>query len=289
MRRCGCENSVVPTETHCEPIGSLTHVKYALLVPPVGPFSDPRELVDAAVAAETAGWDGVFIWDHVHRVEPPLEIADPWIALAAIAMATHRVRIGPAVTPLTRRRPIKLARETVSLDHLSNGRLTLGLGLGVDSGRELSGFGEIVDPRSRGERLDEGAELLCAMWSGETIDYHGHHFVAEQVTVLPRPVQQPRIPLWFAARGEARKPVRRAARYDGFIPIEVDARQLAGMLDAVVAERGSLDGFDVAVRPQGNEQYRAFRDIGATWTFVEPAPGDPELLQLAATNPTTLF
>jgi alkanesulfonate monooxygenase SsuD/methylene tetrahydromethanopterin reductase-like flavin-dependent oxidoreductase (luciferase family) len=264
-------------------------VKHALLVPPVGPFSDPRELVEAAVAAETAGWDGVFIWDHVHRVEPPLEIADPWIALAAIAMATRRVRIGPAVTPLTRRRPIKLARESVSLDHLSDGRLTLGLGLGVDSGRELSGFGEIVDPRSRGERLDEGAELLCAMWSGETIDYHGQHFVAEQVTVLPRPVQQPRIPLWFAARGQARKPVRRAARYDGFIPIEVDARQLAGMLDVVVTERGSLDGFDVAVRPHGNQQYRAFRDLGATWTFVEPAAGDPELLQLAATNPTTLF
>ncbi len=264
-------------------------MKHALLIPPVGPFADPCGLVEAAVAAETAGWDGVFIWDHVLRAEPPLEIADPWIALAAIAMATHRVRIGPAVTPLTRRRPIKLARETVSLDHLSNGRLTLGLGLGVDSSRELSGFGEIVDPRSRGERLDEGAELLCAMWSGETIDYHGEHFVAEQVTVLPRPVQQPRIPLWFAARGQARKPVRRGAKYDGIIPIEVDARQLADMLDVVVTERGSLDGFDVAVRPQGNEQYRAFRDLGATWTFVEPAAGDPELLQLAATNPATLF
>jgi len=264
-------------------------VKHALLIPPVGPFSDPRGLVKVAVAAEAAGWDGVFIWDHVLRAEPPLEIADPWIALAAIAMATHRVRIGPAVTPLTRRRPIKLARETVSLDHLSDGRLTLGLGLGVDSSRELSGFGEIVDPRSRGERLDEGAELLCAMWSGETIDYHGEHFVADQVTVLPRPAQQPRIPLWFAARGQARKPVRRGARYDGIIPIEVDARQLAGMLDVVVAERGSLDGFDVAVRPHGSEQYRAFRDLGATWTFVEPAAGDPELLQLAATNPTTLF
>ena len=264
-------------------------MKHALLIPPVGPFSDPRKLVEVAVAAESAGWDGVFLWDHVLRSEPPLEIADPWIALAAVAMATRRIRIGPAVTPITRRRPIKLARETISLDHLSDGRLTLGLGLGVDTKRELSGFGEVVDPRTRGERLDEGAELLCAMWSGETINYRGQHFVADQVTVLPRPVQQPRIPLWFAARGQARKPARRAARYEGLIPIEVDARQLAGMLDAVVTERGSLDGFDVAVHPDGNEQYRAFRDLGATWTFVEPAAGDPELLQLAETDPTTLF
>ena len=264
-------------------------MKHALLIPPVGSFSDPRVLVDVAVAAETAGWDGVFVWDHVLRGKPPLEIADPWIALAAIAMATDRVRIGPAVTPLTRRRPIKLAREATSLDHLSDGRLTLGLGLGVDSSRELSGFGEVVDPRTRGERLGEGAALLCAMWTGETIDFHGQHFVAEQVTVLPRPVQQPRIPLWFAARGQALKPVRRAAGYDGIIPIDVDARQLAGMLDVVVTERGSLTDFDVAVRPQGSEQYRAFRDLGATWTFVEPAAGDPDLLQLAATNPTTLF
>ena len=264
-------------------------MKHALLVPPVGPFSDPRALVEVAVAAETAGWDGVFVWDHVLRAEPPFEIADPWIALAAIAISTRRVRIGPAVTPLTRRRPIKLARETISLDHLSNGRLTLGLGLGVDTSRELSGFGEVVDARTRGERLGEGAELLCAMWSGETIDYHGQHFVAEQVTVRPRPVQQPRIPLWFAARGQSHKPVRRAASYDGIIPIEVDARQLARMLDVVVNERGSLDGFDVAVRPHGKEQYRAFRDLGATWTFVEPAACDPELLEIAATNPTTLF
>ncbi|MDX2379809.1 MAG: LLM class flavin-dependent oxidoreductase [Acidimicrobiia bacterium] len=264
-------------------------MKHALLVPPVGQFSDPRVLVELAVAAEVAGWDGVFVWDHVLRAEPPLEIADPWIALAAIAMATRRVRIGPAVTPLTRRRPVKLARETVSLDHLSGGRLTLGLGLGVDSSRELSGLGEVLDPRTRGERLDEGAELLCAMWSGDTIDYHGDHFVAEQITVLPRPVQQPRIPLWFAARGKVGRPVRRAARYDGIIPIEVDERELSEMLDVVVNERGSLDGFDIAVRPAGSGQYRAFRDLGATWTFVEPPAGDPELLQIAATNPTTLF
>jgi len=264
-------------------------VKHALLLPPVGILADPHALADVAATAERAGWDGVFVWDHILPPEQHQAIADPWVALAAIALATRRVRIGPAVTPLTRRRPIKLARETITLDHLSGGRLTLGLGLGVDSKRELSGFGEIVEPRVRGARLDEGAELLCAMWSGDLVDFHGEHFVAEQVRVLPRPVQQPRIPMWFAARGAGLKPVRRAARYDGVVPIEVDARGLDEMLRVVGEERGSLDGFDVAVRPTGRAQYEAFRDLGATWTFVETRVDDPDVVEVASSDPAALF
>ena len=108
-------------------------MKHALLLPPVGRLSDPHAFVEVAVAAEGAGWDGVFIWDHVlRRAGEPPEIADPWVVLAGVATATSTVRIGPMVTPLTRRRPIKLARETVTLDHLSRGRLTVGLGLGDD-------------------------------------------------------------------------------------------------------------------------------------------------------------
>ena len=232
----------------------------------------------------------MFVWDHVLRkVGEPQEIADPWIAMAAMAIATTRVRLGPMVTPITRRRPIKLARETVTLDHLSGGRLTLGLGLGVDTSRELSGFGEVVDPKVRGRRLDEGADLLAALWTGEQVDFRGEHFVADAVTVLPRPVQQPRIPMWFAARGSARKPVRRAARFDGLVPIEVDETSLAEMLAVVVHERGSLDGFDIAVRPHGRRQYEAFVELGANWSFVEVQPGDPDVLQIAAAAPTAAF
>jgi alkanesulfonate monooxygenase SsuD/methylene tetrahydromethanopterin reductase-like flavin-dependent oxidoreductase (luciferase family) len=265
-------------------------VKHALLLPPVGDLADPSALIEVAVAAESAGWDGVFLWDHVMR--PPREpqpIADPWIAMAAIAVVTTRVRIGPMVTPITRRRPIKLARETITLDHLSDGRLTLGLGLGVDTSRELSAFGEVVDPLVRGQRLDEGVELLLALWSGERVDHHGEHFMADGVTLAPRPVQQPRIPLWFAARGDARKPVRRAARFDGLVPIEVDARQLAEMLDVVRGQRGSLDGFDVAVRPDGRSQYEAFVELGATWVTTETRPGDPDVVAIASTDPRDLF
>ncbi len=265
-------------------------MRHALTIPPYGELADPAALVEVAVAAERSGWDAVFLWDHVlRRVDDPQETADPWVAMAAIAVATERIRIGPMVTPITRRRPIKLARETTTLDHLSGGRLTLGLGLGVDTTRELSAFGEIVDARVRGERLDEGAELLCAFWSGEEVDFHGEHFLADHVTVLPRPLQRPRIPLWFAARGGSVKPVRRAARYDGLYPIEVDDTALREMLAIVREERGSLDGFDVVVRPGDPAQYRRFGELGVTWAITGPAPGDPDVVELAATPPLEVF
>lgn len=265
-------------------------MRHALTIPPYGDLADPAALVEVAVAAERSGWDAVFLWDHVlRRPDDPQETADPWVAMAAIAVATERIRIGPMVTPITRRRPIKLARETTTLDHLSRGRLTLGLGLGVDTTRELSAFGEVVDARERGERLDEGVELLCAFWSGDEVDFHGEHFIADRVTVLPRPYQRPRIPLWFAARGGATKPVRRAARFDGLFPIEVDENALSEMLRIVREERGSLDGFDVIVRPVDATQYGRFADLGVTWAITGPAPGDPGVLELASTDPTVVF
>ncbi len=263
---------------------------HALFLPPFGELADPLALVELAVAAEGAGWDAVFLWDHVLRREgEPQEIADPWVAMAAMAMATDRVRLGPMVTPITRRRPIKLARETTTLDHLSEGRLTLGLGLGVDTTRELSGFGEIVDERIRGQRLDEGVDLLTQFWTGEEVSYHGEHFIADGVVVAPRPFQQPRIPLWFAARGSARKPVRRAARYDGLFPIEVDEPGLVSMLDVVREERGSLDNFDVIKHPADAAQYSRFEELGVTWAATGPGPGDTGVLQLASTPPKDVF
>lgn len=265
-------------------------VKHALTLPPFGALADPARLVEHAVAAEAAGWDAVFLWDHVlRRPGEPQEIADPWVAMAAIAVATSRIRMGPMVTPVTRRRPIKLARETTTLDHLSRGRLTLGLGLGVDTSRELSGFGEITDPRVRGERLDEGVELLCALWSGEQVDFRGEHFVADAVTVRPTPFQQPRVPLWFAARGGARKPVRRAARFEGLFPIEVDRAGLVGMLDVARAERGDLDGFDVMVHPNDDLPYRNLEGHGVTWAVTGPSPGADDTLSIASTPPADVF
>lgn len=267
-------------------------VKHGLFLAPTGELSNPRLFGQLAAEAESNGWDGLFVWDHVLR--PPTEpaaIADPWICLAVAAAATSQIRIGPLVTPITRRRPIKLARETVSLDHLSQGRLILGLGLGVDTSGELSKFGDIVDPKIRGERLDEGAELLCALWSGSEVHFSGNHFVADGALVLPTPVQDPRIPLWFAARGAARKPVRRAARYDGLFPVDVTGDQLRAMLDLVGDVRGSLDGFDVAARPDHELSYPELADIGATWMLTDFWPGATldEIEAAATARPEVAF
>ncbi len=243
-------------------------MKIALSLPPFAHLADPSLLVELAVAAEEAGIDGVFLWDHVYRPEhDPPEILDPWVMFGAMSLATETIRIGPMVTPLTRRRPIKVAREALTVDHLSGGRLTLGLGLGVDSGGELSRFGEIVDARERGDRLDEAVSLLLAFWSGEPVAHEGAAYRADGVTVLPRPVQLPRIPLWFAARGgSARRPLRRSARFDGLVPIElVDADHLSRMLDVIIEERGSIDGFDTMVGMQIDPVDAERR--GATWSY----------------------
>lgn len=253
-------------------------VKLAMSLPPFGELADPSLLVELAIAAEEAGLDALYLWDHVYRPDSdPKEILDPWVVLGAQALATSRIRIGPMVTPLTRRRPIKLAREVVTVDHLSNGRLTLGLGLGVDSGGELTRFGEIVDAKERGDRLDEGVELLTAFWTGEPVTHTGSAFVAQDVTVLPRPTQGDRVPLWFAVRGSSGgRPVRRAARYDGLVPILLDdLDHLSRLLDVVVAERGSLDNFDTMV--SSDFETAAAEQRGATWSVkgfaatVDPA------------------
>jgi alkanesulfonate monooxygenase SsuD/methylene tetrahydromethanopterin reductase-like flavin-dependent oxidoreductase (luciferase family) len=250
-------------------------MKHALHVPTVGTFADPRVLADLAAAADEHGWDGFFIWDHLLRpeTEPP-EVADTLTALAAMASATSRIRLGPMVTPLPRYGPQRLARACVTLDQLSGGRLTLGLGIGHDRWGELRRFGEPTKPTERGDLLDEGVELLLALWSGAEIRHRGPHYVANPARFLPVPVQRPRIPLWFAARGNARRPVRRASRFEGLFPVDVDPGQLARMLDLVVEERGGLEGFDVAVSvpPDGDPEPYAAR--GATWVLWGFQPTD---------------
>ena len=263
-------------------------MRHALFLPPFNELADPTAMVDIARTAEETGWDGLFLWDHVLRPrEESLDIADPWIVLAAVAARTSTLRLGTMVTPITRRRPHKLAREAATLDHLSGGRVILGLGLGVDGGRELTAFGEIVDPKIRGQRLDEGAELLDRLWTGEAVTFHGRHFTADDVMVRPVPVQQPRIPMWFAARGDARAPVRRAARYDGLFPIEVDADRYRRMIDLVVAERGSLDGFDIAVEVEPGHPAPAWADGTATWLLqgFRPRATRGDVSALAAAGP----
>jgi alkanesulfonate monooxygenase SsuD/methylene tetrahydromethanopterin reductase-like flavin-dependent oxidoreductase (luciferase family) len=225
-----------------------------IFLAPFDELSDARTLARLAARAEDAGWDGVFVWDHVAYRAPVTAIADPWICMAAIACATERVVIGPMVTPPARRRIHKLARETVTLDRLSGGRLVFGAGLGSDNSGEFSRFGEQADAKERGRLLDEGLAQLAAYWAGE---------------FEPRPLQQPRIPVWLAARWPNRKPVRRALEWDGLFPIDLPGPEaLAELTEEVRAAGRGDDGFDIVVTNEPGTDPEPWEQAGATWCLT---------------------
>ena len=114
-------------------------------MPNFGEFGDPHRLVEIARTAEEADWDAVFIWDHIQAGHWAGPVVDPWVSMAAMAAATERVRLGTMVTPLPRRRPAKPARETGTLDHLSGGRLILGVGIGWPPDVDFGNFGGFQD------------------------------------------------------------------------------------------------------------------------------------------------
>lgn len=250
-------------------------MRSALFIPPFDELADPRVLVDLAVAAEEAGWDGFFLWDHIRWREPVADVADPWIALAAIAQATERIRIGPMVTPLARRRPAKVVRETVTLDHLSGGRLTFGAGLASDSfGGELSITGEELDDRVRAEMLDESLSIVTRAWTGERVSHRGKHYTVDAMSFLPRPVQRPGVPVWIAGFAGNVRPMRRAARHDGFCTVDVphqdDVARMAEELAGMRADEGRAgEPFDLAVALSVGTDPRPYENAGATWWLVE--------------------
>jgi len=251
-------------------------VRHALFLPPFDELADPVLLARIAGEAEQAGWDGLFLWDHVAYLAPVVDIADPWVALAAVACATERLRLGPMVTPLPRRRPVKLAREVATLDRLSGGRLTLGVGIAGDGSGELSGTGEQLDARVRGEMLDEGLEVLAAAWSGEPVHHRGRHYVLDGITVRPTPLQRPGPPVWVAARHGNPAPLRRAARHDGVFPIGLEQPdQLRELVAQVQRLRSPGAGpFDVAAGGRPGTDPRPYAAAGATWWMVSfPAYG----------------
>ena len=217
----------------------------------------------------------------------PVDALDPWVALGVIAASTERVRIGTLVTPVPRRRPWKLARETVTLDHLSNGRLILGVGLGSPDDAEFSQLGEPALPQERAVRLDEGLEILARLWSGETVDYAGQAYTVRGVRMLPRTVQQPRIPIVVAGIWPRRAPFRRAARWDGAVPIDgtrahCSPETVAAMLKTIRAEHAVGDDFEVMPwKPErdgplgpSEARMREYEAAGATWWLDHPADQD---------------
>jgi len=268
-------------------------MKFAVSIPNFGAFADARRLAELAKEAEDCGWDGFFLWDHIHHVWGDFPMVDPWIALSAVAVATERIRIGTMITPLARRRPWKVARETVTLDHLSGGRLILGVGLGAPPETEFTRLGEDPGERVRGRKLDEGLDLLLGLWSGKRVDYQGEHYHVDNVTFLPAPLQQPRIPIWVAAVWPNKRPFRRAARFDGVFAAKTNTGDDFVLLNAgelaqarlYTEEHRSAQGapFDYvtgvalpADRAEARDAVAEFETAGLTW--ITEMTGDPESL-----------
>jgi hypothetical protein len=245
------------------------------------PRGDLRTIIEQAVAAEAAGWDGVFYWDGIY-IESMGPMYDPWVTLAAMAMRTERVRLGAVLTPVSRRRPWKLARETVTLDHLSGGRLVLPVGLGALDDGGFGRVGEPTDRKTRAELLDEGLAVLTGLWSGQPFSFQGAHYQVEEMTFLPPPVQQPRIPIWVVGAWPRPKSMDRALRYDGLLPAKVNADGTAGevtpadlvaMREYIAAHRTASTPFDILWEGEtpGDDPARAaalvrpWAEAGATW------------------------
>jgi alkanesulfonate monooxygenase SsuD/methylene tetrahydromethanopterin reductase-like flavin-dependent oxidoreductase (luciferase family) len=253
-----------------------TRVRSALWLPLFDALADPALVMRLAAEAEEAGWHGIFVWDQLRWNPPVREVADPWITLAAIATATEHLRLGPMVTPLARRRPAKVARETATLDRLCGGRLTLGVGLGSDRfAGELSKTGEQLDDRLRGQMLDEALQILTAAWSGEPVHHRGEHYTVEGIQFLPRPVQQPRVPVWVAGFPGNLKPLRRAARYDGFFPANLEHPDQLAEIVATITElrQHTTASYDIAVGLPPTADPAPFVRAGATWWMPDFPPG----------------
>jgi len=274
-------------------------MKFGLDIPTTGTFADTRKLADLAADAEEAGWDGFFLWDILFsegRTDVP--VADPWIALAAIAMRTQHMRIGAMVTPLPRRRPWQVAREMVTLDNLSNGRVIFGAGSGYQA-LDFTPFGEEYDLKIRAEKLDEGLEVLRGLWTGEAFSFDGKHYQIHDVRMLPKPLQSPRIPVWLAAGWPNRKPFRRAAHWDGIYLMTINQATGAPLTPTEVQEivayvntyRENADPFDVAVYGEtpadslkGAEIVQPYREAGATW-WIEARESFEELRERIRQGP----
>jgi alkanesulfonate monooxygenase SsuD/methylene tetrahydromethanopterin reductase-like flavin-dependent oxidoreductase (luciferase family) len=257
-------------------------MRYGFFLPNFGPFGDARCLADLAARAEAAGWDGFFIWDHIlFSATDSRPVVDPWVALAAVATTTERMRLGALLTPLSRRRPWKVARETVSLDHLSRGRLVFAAALGYPPDAEFELFGEVSDDRERARLLDEGLEVLTSLWSGREVHFEGEHYHVGPVTFQPPSVQQPRIPVWIGGWWPNKPPFRRAARWDGVAPEMADwslpkVSDVAAITDYVAQHRQVPDPFDVVINGHDCWSRQAemtdYAEAGLTWWLERVDP-----------------
>lgn len=275
-------------------------MRYGLSLPNGGPWGDARTLADLAQLAEDSGWNGVFLEDYiVWQSDQSVPTYDPWIALAAMAMQTKQIRLGTHVTPIARRRPWKVAREAITIDHLSNGRLILGAGLGdtgesVGSDVSFTHFNEMKNAKERSHMLDEALDVIAGLWSGEPFRYEGQYYQVKEVTFLPRPIQSPRIPIWIGGGLPLKGPMQRAARWDGMCPYKHKSHYLMPddirtLRDFVRRERGSLQRYEIAVGgsarrtdwDEERERIWSLSEAGVTWwtEYIAPNSGNLETVR----------
>ena len=250
-------------------------MRYGIVTANLGDYADPRVTVRLARAAEAAGWEAFFVWDHLGFVRG-VPSGDPYVILSAVAASTTRLKLGLALTPLARRRPQIVANALASLDLLSAGRVIFGAGLGGVP-EEFTAFGDPGDAKQRAAMLDEGLAILDGFWSGETVTHHGPHYVVEGVSLEPLPLQRPRIPIWIG--GERAPALRRAARWDGWLApatshdgtptMSKSPERIAEMVATIRRQRTTTAPFEVAIdgySEAGNPALpRAYQAAGATW------------------------
>lgn len=272
-------------------------MRFSINIPNFGDFADPRTVATVAAAAEQAGWDGLFVWDHVVHRRHQRPFGDPWMLLTAAALATSRIRLGTLVTPVARRRPQQLARQVATLDTLSGGRVVFGAGLGGPIEDEYGSFGDTTDLLVLARRLDEGLDLLQRYWSGEPVNHDGQHYQVRDVTLLPATVQHPRPPVWIAGFWPNRPPMRRAARWDGAVPLFASARhghvppvdQVRDLIAYLHQHRDDqkdspfeivLGGATAGEGAKARDLIGPLLDAGATWWDERQLQGSDELDQL---------
>lgn len=252
------------------------------------PSARIEEFATLAREAEAAGWDGVFIPDciYIDSLEDPESLGmDPWIVLTSMALATERIRLGTMITPLSRRRPWKVARETVTLDRLSHGRLILPVGLGALDDAGFGRVGEATTRRERAALLDESLDILRGLWSGEPFSYQGAHYQVENLRFVPRAIQQPHIPVWVVAAWPFEKSIARAFAWDGMLvavrdaqnqPLDPTPAHLRAIRDAARERKGADAPFDLVMEGDtpGDDPARSAAELaplveaGLTWWMV---------------------
>lgn len=241
------------------------------------PGGGAREAAALAAEAEQAGWDGFFVWE-------PTWGNDAWVMLTAAAMRTSTIKLGTMLTPLPKRKPWEVASQSLTLDNLSDGRVILSVGLGAPDDRFYI-FEDDPGRKVRAEMLDEGLEMVEQMWQGRPFSYEGKHYHARRTEMMipPPSTQRPRIKTWVVGLWPAPKSMRRAARFDGWLPNykqpeglnRPDQAQLAEAVAWLRDERAriglTMDGYDIVAEgttepgPAAVEIVKGWQAAGATW------------------------